>query len=380
VLSRPERVVAACAAVLVVAGLATASSVPQEPSSRAARDAAETTQPPAATAAPVEPAPVVQEPAPAPEPVPAPEPPPPPAGPLPAPPEPPQAGCPVPKRPGGFGEPKPLPAPAVADEALPAPLPPGPKATDLSAVSGRGIWVTNWPETELDVPGLVQRVKDAGLQSVWVRTGGSRQGYYGDRVLPELVPAAHAAGLEVVAWDFPFLSDPVGDAQRAKAALDAGIDAIAPDVETQYEGTFATPRRVELYLSLVRSYAGTRPVAATVPRPTEKRLASFPYASFPAYADVFVPMVYWSCNEPGALVEQSLQHLGAMLPLHPVGQGYDMGKEGGRPGLPSFAETWRFLDVARRGGATGASLWTLEQVGPEQWEALRLYPWDDVRP
>jgi hypothetical protein len=117
-----------------------------------------------------------------------------------------------------------------------------------------------------------------------------------------------------------------------------------------------------------------------VPRPTPRRLATFPYASFPAYADLFVPMVYWSCNEPGELVAESMQHLGALLPVHPVGQGYDMGSEGGRAGLPTFAETWRFLDAAKRGGAVGSSLWTIEKVGPEQWDALRQYPWDTVVP
>ena len=66
--------------------------------------------------------------------------------------------------------------------------------------------------------------------------------------------------------------------------------------------------------------------------------------------------------------------------MHPVGQAYDMGEEGGRPGLPTFAETWRFLDAARRGGAVGASLWTIERMGADQWEALRLYPWEQVTP
>ena len=300
-----------------------------------------------------------------------------PAGPIPAPPEPPQAGCPVPKRPGATPfVAKPLPAPAVPDDALPAALPAGPKAASLDAVSGKGIWVTNWPDTKLNIPAIVERTRRAGLQSIWVRTGGSRQGYYGDRVLPELVPAAHAAGLKVIAWDFPFLSDPVLDAERAKAALDTGIDAFAPDVETSAEGTHATPQRVSLYLSLVRSYAGERPVAATVPRPTPLRRKSFPYDAFQPYADLFVPMVYWSCNEPGALVEQSLTELGRWLPVAPVGQGYDMGTEGGRAGLPTRAETWRFLDVAKRGGAVGASLWTIEKVGDGQFGALTDYPWD----
>jgi len=277
----------------------------------------------------------------------------------------------VPKRPGSkpFVA-KPLPPPAVADAALPAPLAAGPKAASLDAVAGKGIWVTNWPNTEVDVPGIVARTKNAGLRSIWVRTGGSKQGYYGDRVLPELVPAAHAAGLKVVAWDFPFLSDPLQDAARAKAALDAGIDAFAPDVETSAEGTHATPQRVALYLSLVRSYAGTRPIAATVPRPTPLRRKSFPYATFQPYADLFVPMVYWSCNEPGELVQQSLTELGRWLPVAPAGQAYDMGSEGGRKGLPTRAETWRFLDVAKRGGAVGASLWTIEKVGADQFAAL----------
>lgn len=294
----------------------------------------------------------------------------------PAAPEPPQQGCPPPKQPPGRPYvAKPQPLPAIADAALPAPLPPGAKATDLTAVAGKGIWATTWPGTQLDVPGLVARARAAGLQSIWVRTGGSRQGYYGQRFLPRLVPAAHAAGLSVVAWDFPSLSDPMQDVERARRALAAGIDAFAPDLETSAEGTYATPARIASYLSRIRDAAGSRPVAATVPRPTPYRLRTFPYAAIRPYADVFAPMVYWSCNEPGALVGQSLRELGRWLPVAPVGQAYDMGSEGGRRGLPTRAETWRFLDAARRGGAVGASLWTVEQTGTGQWSALADYPW-----
>src|SRR4051812_48767667 len=150
----------------------------------------------------------------------------------PVPPAVPQAGCPVPKRPGKPYTPKPLKAPTVPDAALPLALPSTAKATSIAAVSGKGIWVTNWKNDRVDVPGIVARAKRAGLHNIWVRTGGSKQGYYGDQVLPRLVPAAHKAGLNVVAWDFPFLSDPVADAARAHRALATGIDAFAPDIET----------------------------------------------------------------------------------------------------------------------------------------------------
>ena len=369
VLTGPERLLSVALAALLAAASVSVGTLRPVPAASAAATAVTSVAPsPLASPAAPEPSPAAPEPSPA-------------AGPIPAPPEPPQAGCPVPKRPGAKPSvPKPLAPPAVADADLPAPLPAGPKATSLDAVAGKGIWVTNWPKTRLDIPAIVARTKSAGLRSIWVRTGGSRQGYYGDRVLPELVPAAHAAGLKVVAWDFPFLSDPLQDAARAKAALDAGIDAFAPDVETSAEGTHATPQRVTLYLSLIRSYAGTRPIAATVPRPTPLRHKSFPYSTFQTYADLFVPMVYWSCREPGELVQQSLTELGQWLPVAPAGQAYDMGSEGGRQGLPTRAETWRFLDVAKRGGAVGASLWTIEQVGAGQWDALTHYPWGATAP
>lgn len=290
-------------------------------------------------------------------------------------PEKPRTGCPVPKRPALPGrKPRPRTPPIVAEAALPAPVATAGKAASVYPLSGKGLWVTNFKQTPVDTAAIVAKARAAGLRSIWVRTGG-RQGYYGDQFLPQLVPAAHAAGLAVVAWDFPFLSDPVSDALRAKQAFADGVDAFAPDVETAAEGTYATAARVALYFSLVRTYAGDRPIAATVPRPTPLRRKSFPYKAFVPYADVFAPMVYWSCNEPGALVKQSLTELGALLPVHAVGQGYDMGEEGGRRGAPTRAETWRFLDVAKRGGAVGASLWTVERLGAGQLDALTGYPW-----
>lgn len=293
------------------------------------------------------------------------------AGPLSA--APPLTGCPVKRRPPS-GPGKPLAAPAVAEADLPAPLPVLRKATSLEAVSGKGLWVTPFAKTPVNVSVLIAKANATHVRSLWIRTGGSRQGYYGDRFLADLTNRAHAKGLKVVAWDFPFLSDPVADARRAQAALNAGVDAFSPDVESPAEGTHVTARRIALYLSLVRAYAGERPVVATVPRPSDQR-GAYPYKAFVPYADVFAPMVYWSCNEPGALVAQALQRLGTYLPVAPVGQGYDMGPEGGRRGTPSRAETLRFLDVARRGGCVGASLWTVEEAGAAQLQALADYSW-----
>ena len=288
-------------------------------------------------------------------------------------PAPPLTGCPV-RHHGGGGGPRPLAPPAVAESALPAPVPVRHKASDLGAVLGKGLWATPFGKAPLDVDALVASARRSHVRSIWVRTGGTRQGYYGNQFLSPLIAKAHAQGIKVIAWDFPFLSDPVADAHRAQQALKAGVDGFSPDVETAAEGTRLTSRRLRLYLSLVRMYAGERPVIATVPRPSSAR-ASYPYSVFPTYADVFAPMVYWSCLEPGAVVQQSLRKLRALLPVAPIGQGYDMGAEGGRRGTPSRLETLRFLDAARRAGAIGASLWTVEEAGPQQLRALAEYHW-----
>jgi hypothetical protein len=287
--------------------------------------------------------------------------------------------CPPPPLPPGK-PPPPRPKPKVAESKLPKPLPVAQRHVNLSAVRGKGMWVTTWPDSTTDLAKVVRTARAAGLRQLWVRTGGYKQGYYGDRVLSRLLPLAHANGLAVVAWDFPNFSDPMVDARRARAALTGvfgghRLDAFSPDIETSAEGVYVTTRRIQLYLSLVRSYAGSRPVVATVPRPTPLRLRTYPYAAQKPYVDVFAPMVYWSCKEPGTLVKESFRALAKMRPLHLIGQSYDMADEGGRHGLPSAREIWRFLDASHRYGGLGASLYTYETTRDQQWLALGRYPW-----
>ena len=270
---------------------------------------------------------------------------------------------------------------AVKAHDLPAPVSvPRHRRVDIRAVTGKGMWLTTWADTHLDVAGVVARAQAAGLRQIWVRTGGSIQGWYGGNFLPALLPAAHAAGLSVIAWDFPFLSDPLKDVRRAAKVLTGRfggerIDGFSPDIETISEGTFDTDQRVRVYLSRVRRLAGSTPVVATVLRPTPTMLASYPYRAEARYVDVFAPMVYWSCTEPGVATAEAIKPLAKLRPVHVIGQSFNMGSMGGRHGLPSGREIWRFLDVAKRAGAVGASLYLYEQTHRPQWRALTHYPW-----
>ena len=232
-----------------------------------------------------------------------------------------------------------------------------------------------WPGSPLNVNQLIATAHAAGLRQLWVRTGSSPDGFYGATMLKALLPAAHAAGIAVIAWDFPALSNPAADAARAAGALRAGADGFAADIESAAEGTYLTARRVAYYLSLVRTAAGEKPVVAVVPRPTGYWLATYPYAAEAPFVDAFAPMVYWSCTEPGAAVSSAIAALARLRPVAPIGQDYNMASEGGRHGLPSARAIWRFLDVAHHAGAIGASLYDLEAGGRRQLAALAGYPW-----
>jgi hypothetical protein len=308
--------------------------------------------------------------------------PPDPAGPVPLP----LAGCPPPPR----ARPAPTtpswrPSVLVPEAELPAPLPPSAWAADLTPLSGKGMWVWKYRQTEQGDPdAIVARAVSAGLRQIWVRVGDSRDGFYGAEVLNALVPRAHAAGLAVVGWGFPYLWDPVGDARWSAEALawrgpeGEALDAFSPDIETSAEGVVLSEARARVYLGLVREAATAaprRPVVATVYPPNDARWATYPYEAIAAYVDAFAPMVYWGCTEPGKAAIQSLERLSALRPVHLIGQAFDMVESGGRSAAPNAAETTRFLDVAHRRGAVGASFWVWQSIGPDQWSAMAGYPW-----
>ncbi len=269
----------------------------------------------------------------------------------------------------------PLPAPVVPEADLPVPTPPPARHVNLAAVTGKGMWLTIWPGESIDAAAVVATARAAGLHQLWIRTGSSHDGFYGAPLLRALVPVAHAAGIDVIAWDFPTMSSPTLDARRAAEAAALGVDGFSPDIETAAEGTYLTARRVADYLALVRAALGDLPIIATVPRPLAGVTSSYPYAAEAPYVDVFAPMVYWSCTEPGAALTAAIAPLIKLRPVAPIGQDYNMASEGGRHGLPSAQEIWRFLDVARRAGALGASLYDLEAGGTQDLLALSRYPW-----
>jgi hypothetical protein len=292
-------------------------------------------------------------------------------------------GCPPPPRPPAKPATPWRPSVVVAEAALPVALPPLTRSPSLDALRGKGMWTYQWSRTERgSAAAVVARARAAGLTSIWVRTGSSRSGFYAAPELRALLPRAHAAGLRVVAWDFPYLYDPALDAARASATLaftapgGHRIDAFSPDIESPGEGTQLTARRLAAYLGLVQRSAGDRPLVSTVPHANNHWWNVYDYATQAPYVDAFAVMSYWGCVEPGRDVMQSVARLATFgRPLHVIGQAFDLGPYGGRVGDPTGREVFRFTDVAHRSGLLGASLYVWQHATREQFAALAAYPW-----
>lgn len=291
-------------------------------------------------------------------------------------------GCPPPKRPPGKPYTPWKPSKVVAEPALPVALPALVRTPSLDAVRGKGMWLNEWSATERgSARAIVARARAAGLTQLWVRTGSSKSGFYAAPELREVLPLAHAAGLKVVAWDFPYLYDPVADAQRAAATLAFSvrghrIDAFSPDIESPSEGTQLTRRRLAVYLGLVQRSMGTLPLVSTVPHANDHWWKTYDYKTQVPYVDAFAVMAYWNCTEPGADVARSIRRLAPLgRPLHMIGQAFDFGPYGGRVGQPTGREVWRFLDVTHRRKLLGASFWVWQHATREQFRALSAYPW-----
>lgn len=245
------------------------------------------------------------------------------------------------------------------------------------------MWIWDWSATDGgNAQAIVQQAVRAGLHQVWLRVADSKQGFYGGGELAALVPVAHAAGLRVIAWGFPYLYDPVGDARWTgqvlgwRGAAGQQVDGFSADIEEPTEGVDLTAQRAGVYLEDVRKAAGNRLIVATVYPPLDKFwYGNYPYTTIARYADAFAPMIYWECTDPGSDAAADVARLAPLRPVDMIGQAYNLAAEHGRVDSPSAAEITEFMQAGRKAGAIGASFWVWQMATQQEWSALAAYRW-----
>jgi hypothetical protein len=287
--------------------------------------------------------------------------------------------------------PAPTKAPAAPATKTPAPAtrpsPAPPRQTSKPTVTtryvprGTGMWLYQWEETEGgNARQVVLRAQRTGLTHLYVRTGTRKGGFDGGPMLRELLPATKGTNIQVIAWDFPQLKNPVADARRLAAAASFRVPgaprvmAVAPDIETGAEGTNLSGHAVNTYMRTLR---GLLPkdvsIIGVVPWPSEKRLGRYPFDVVAKWSDAVAPMAYWINRDPATVTKQSVERLRRHgKPVLPIGQAYDprIDVPSLKWGPPSRAQMDAFFRTADGLGVPSVSLWVWQFASPDQWHAL----------
>jgi putative peptidoglycan binding protein len=278
------------------------------------------------------------------------------------------------------------PAPLASSTTAPTTLPPVPP-NPLDAAKrdplpvGKGMWLYVAAESDGGDPArIVERAKANGVMHIYVRTGSSYDGFYAGPFLDRLLPVAHAGGVRVIGWDFPYLKNADDDVNRAVAAITyttptgQRLDGFAADVEVG-DGVNLNPSTATTYSTHLRQRAGADyPLIATVPKPSPA-LTQYPFAQLLPSFDAVAPMVYWLSDDPAADLTNAVTALKAYgKPIIPVGQAYDASGEGGPKGVPSRAAIQRFIATADQLGTIGVSFWSWQGASQEAWDAVRDAP------
>jgi hypothetical protein len=272
-------------------------------------------------------------------------------------------------------------APPPPRHASPAPAPQPHAAPTVSPVAGVGMWLYQMENTAGGNPAKIAWLAhQAKLTHLYVRVGSSVDQLKTLWQAASLIPYAHQYGIKVIAWYFPYFGHLQDDINRSLITINATwqgqhFDGFAPDIEPA-PGSSLNASTVRAYSAALRAGAPHSYLIAVPPRPSDAMIKVFPYDAMMPYYDAVAPMVYWGGFPVGPTLQQAIGFFAKWgKAISPIGQAYDMGPEGGPSGNPSAQQTWAFMAVAKRNGVTGVSWWDWQEASPQQWQAIRLFPW-----
>jgi hypothetical protein len=262
---------------------------------------------------------------------------------------------------------------------------------DLDPYRGRGAWVDLYdPGVRADPAGAVQQMAAQGVRTLYLETGNHRLprrtlvGY--PEQVAELVDAAHASGMKVVAWYLAGLTDLRLDRKRSEAAIrfttvsGGHFDSFALDIESTKIGPILRRNLALLKLSrrLRRAVGRSYALGAIVPDQRSTTISpglwpGFPYLQVARVYDVFLPMSYSTYRTRGATAVYRYTAANVALirnlswprrPVHVIG---------GLAGKLRPSESRAAARAARDAGAIGFSFYKFSWTKPAQWRALKVF-------
>jgi hypothetical protein len=259
---------------------------------------------------------------------------------------------------------------------------------DLSAYMGLGTWVDLYDHQVLaDPEAAVAKMAKRGVGTLYLETSNyqMRNDIVSRARVARFVEAAHANGMQIVAWYLPSFGDLMRDKRRSLAAMrfttpgGEQFDSFALDIESSVVKPAAA--RSARLVTLSRQLRAAEPdltLGAIVPAPRGmQRLPwywpGFPFVELARTYDVFLPMGYFTYRSKlpsftGVYTQLNITLLrtwtgNPALPVHPIG---------GIADAASTAQVRAFARAARSGKSLGASMYDFATTSAGQWRELRV--------
>jgi hypothetical protein len=252
------------------------------------------------------------------------------------------------------------------------------------------MWVDIYDDRALSDPSAaIADMAAHGIRTLYLETGNWRRPYavMHPRQDAEMIEAAHAHGMKVVAWYLPKFEDVATDLRRVMRSIEFttpkgqrvdsfGLDIEAPDVEP----TTRIENLLTLSAKLRQAVGPDYALGAIIPSPrgmirVPTYWPGFPYERLPEFYDVILPMSYYTFHYEGAKAAHQYiadnihiirQKTGRVdIPIHPIG------------GLTADTSKWEaaaVIQAARERGVTGASLYEYGAMTDALWAELRRMP------
>ena len=271
------------------------------------------------------------------------------------------------------------------DDGRPDP-PPG--SWTLVVHEGLGAWIDAYDWTvELggDQPAVgvedIEAMAASGVQTVYIQTSHTRSALdvMEPERLDELIDAAHANDMHVVAWYLPTLADVGTDLRRLEAAAALRVDGLGVDIESTVVADAAerNSRLIDLSTRLRQAVPASRPIAAITLSAVHVEAVNpaywpgYPWGYLATTYDVIMPMAYWSIRlgelrEGGRYVGENIDRIRAStrdpdIPIHVIG--------GIADGVTT-ADLDAMVAAIEGRGAIGGSLYDWQTSEPAQWSTL----------
>ncbi len=230
-----------------------------------------------------------------------------------------------------------------------------------------------------DAPAIAQAAAAGGLSHVVVKVADGKYSYNitnGVDMIPGLVGALRARGIQVWGWQYVYGADPSAEAKKGiERAKQFSLDGFVVNAEKEFKAK-GMDKAGKAFMKQLRAGLPGVPIALSTYRYPSVH-PEFPFKVFLDYCDLSMPQVYWvgSVN-PAQQLKKSFGEYQALKPgqiVLPTGAAYTEGNW-----KPTPQQIFDFLGMARQLNVPGANFWEMaaaQEDGAALWNAISGYNW-----